>query len=263
MKVENTRGHGARVVLHGETLAESQEKVAEIVAAEGLVLVHPYDDPLVMAGQGTIALEMLEDRPNLDAIIVPMGGGGLVAGIAVAAKALKPDIRIVGAEAALFPSFHNAMRGASLPIGGPTLAEGIAVKHVGQLTLPVARALVEGPILLEEEVIERAVNAFATLQHAMAEGAGAAGLAALLKEPMLFRAKRSGSCSAAAISTPGCSLPSWCGNLSETTAFSPFGSRPATGRACSGKSRAGSAGSRPTSLRSRTDGSCSTCRRRA
>lgn len=192
VKVENTRGHGARVVLHGETLAESQEKAAEIVAEEGSVLVHPYDDARVMAGQGTTALEMLADCPDLDAIVVPMGGGGLIAGVAVAAKALKPGIRIIGAEALLFPSFHNALHGASLPIGGATLAEGIAVKHVGKFTLPIARALVEGPVLLREDMIERAVNAFATLQHTMAEGAGAAGLAAMLAEPDMFRGLKVG-----------------------------------------------------------------------
>ncbi len=192
VKVENTRSHGARVVLHGETLAEAQDKVAEIIAAEGPVMVHPYDDAAVMAGQGTIALEMLADRPDLEVLIVPMGGGGLITGMATAAKALKPGIRIVGAEAALYPSFHNAMHGASLPIGGPTLAEGIAVKHVGTLTLPIARALCEGPVLLSEDVLERAVNLFATLQHTMAEGAGAAGLAAMLAEPERFRGLKVG-----------------------------------------------------------------------
>jgi threonine dehydratase len=192
VKVENTRRHGARVVLHGETLAESQERVAEIIAAEGLVLVHPYDDAAVMAGQGAIALEMLADCPALDTLVVPMGGGGLVSGIAVAAKALKPAIRVVGAEAALYPSFHNALSGDGLPIGGPTLAEGIAVKNVGALTLPIIRALVEGPILVSEALIERAVNAFATLQHTMAEGAGAAGLAAMLAEPARFAGRTVG-----------------------------------------------------------------------
>jgi threonine dehydratase len=186
VKVENTRGLGARVVLHGETLAEAQHRCEAMMLAEGLVLVHPYDDPAVMAGQGTIALEMLADLPDLDAIVVPMGGGGLIAGIATAARALKPGIRIVGAEAALYPSFHNALHGDSLPIGGPTLAEGIAVKNVGALTLPIARALVEGPVLVSEEMLERAIYAFATLQHTMAEGAGAAGLAAMLTEPARF-----------------------------------------------------------------------------
>lgn len=192
VKVENTRGHGARVVLHGETLADSQEAVAEMMATEGLVLVHPYDDPAIMAGQGTIALEMLADRPDLDAIIVPMGGGGLISGIAVAAKELKPSIRVVGAEALLYPSFHNALHGDTLPIGGATLAEGIAVKNVGKLTLPIAQALVEGPVLVGEEMIERAVNAFATLQHTMAEGAGASGLAAMLAQPDSFAGLRVG-----------------------------------------------------------------------
>lgn len=192
VKVENTRAHGARVVLHGETLADSQDCVAEMIAAEGLVLVHPYDDPAIMAGQGTIGLEMLTDRPDLDVIVVPMGGGGLISGIAVVAKALKPAIRIVGAEASLYPSFHNAMHGDSLPIGGATLAEGIAVKNVGTRTLPIARALVEGPLLVSEEAIERAVNAFATLQHTMAEGAGATGLAAVLANPERFAGLRVG-----------------------------------------------------------------------
>jgi threonine dehydratase len=180
------------VVLHGETLAEAQVKVSEIMAVEGLVLVHPYDDLAVIAGQGTIALEMLEDQPDLDMLVVPMGGGGLIAGIATAAKALRPDIRIVGAEAELYPSFHNAMHGDTMPIGGPTIAEGIAVKNVGALTLPIARALVEGPVLLGEEMLERAINAFATLQHTMAEGAGAAGLAAMLAEPARFAGRKVG-----------------------------------------------------------------------
>ncbi len=192
VKVENTRSHGARVVLHGETLAEAQSRVADIIAAEGLVLVHPYDDAAVMAGQGTIALEMLAARPDLDILVVPMGGGGLISGIATAAKALKPAIRIIGAEAMLYPSFHNALSGDDLPIGGPTIAEGIAVKNVGALALPIIRALVEGPILVSEDMLERAINAFATLQHTMAEGAGAAGLAAMLTEPARFRGQRVG-----------------------------------------------------------------------
>lgn len=192
VKVENTRSHGARVVLHGETLADSAARVADIVAAEGLVLVHPYDDAAVMAGQGTIALEMLAAKPDLDILVVPMGGGGLISGMATAAKALKPSISVIGAEAALYPSFHNALTGADLPIGGPTIAEGIAVKNVGALALPIIRALVEGPILVSEDMLERAVNAFATLQHTMAEGAGAAGLAAMLTEPARFRGARVG-----------------------------------------------------------------------
>jgi threonine dehydratase len=155
-------------------------------------LVHPYDDLRIMAGQGTIALEMLEDVPDLDTLVIPIGGGGLIAGNAVAAKAVKPSIDIVGTEAALYPSVWNALKGADLPIGGPTLAEGIAVKNVGKLTLPVIRELVSDVILANEGQLERAVNAYLTLQKTMAEGAGAAGLAAMLAQPERFRGKRVG-----------------------------------------------------------------------
>ena len=192
VKAENTRAYGARVILHGETLYESAHRVREIIEAEGLVLVHPYDDPKVMAGQGTIAMEMLADAPDLDQIIVPIGGGGLISGITIAAKALKPSVEIIGVEAALYPSFLNAIRGEDRPIGGPTLAEGIAVKTVGQLPLPIVRDLVSGIIPVEEPLIERAVNAYATLQRTMAEGAGAAGLAAMLAQPERFKGKRVG-----------------------------------------------------------------------
>ena len=192
VKVENTRAHGARVTLHGETLSEAAERAHDIAAAERLSFVHPYDDPFVMAGQGTIALEMLADAEDLDVIVVPIGGGGLVSGMAVAAKAMRPDIAIVGVEAALYPSFHNAVAGEHRPIGGATLAEGIAVKSVGKLTLPIVRDLVSEIVLVDEPLIERAVNAFATLQRSMAEGAGAAGLAAMLARPDLFRGRRVG-----------------------------------------------------------------------
>ncbi|SCY84666.1 threonine ammonia-lyase [Microvirga guangxiensis] len=192
VKAENTRAYGARVVLFGETLYESAAKAREIAEAESLVFVHPYDDPKVMAGQGTIGMEMLADAPDLDQIVVPIGGGGLISGIAVAAKALKPSIEIIGVEAALYPSFTNAIRGEDRPIGGATLAEGIAVKTVGQLPLPIVRDLVSDIIAVEEPLIERAVNAYATLQRTMAEGAGAAGLAAMLAEPKRFEGKRVG-----------------------------------------------------------------------
>ena len=192
VKAENTRSHGATVLLEGETLAESAELVAELVRERGLVLVHPYDDALVMAGQGTIALEMLDAIPDLDDLVVPIGGGGLIAGVAIAAKAIRPDIRIIGVEAALFPSFANAIGGRDAPIGGPTLAEGIAVKTVGRLTLPIVRDLVDDILPVDEPHIERAVNAFATLSRTMAEGAGAAGLAAMLTRPDLFAGRRVG-----------------------------------------------------------------------
>lgn len=192
VKAQNTRSHGARVILYGETLVESAERARAIAAEERLVFVHPYDDPAVMAGQGTIAIEMLADAPDLDQIVVPIGGGGLISGIAVAAKALRPSIEIVGVEAALYPSFSNAIRGEDRPIGGATLAEGIAVKTVGQQPLPVVRDLVSDIVLVDEPAIEGAVNAYATLQRTMAEGAGAAGLAAMLAEPARFRGKRVG-----------------------------------------------------------------------
>lgn len=192
VKAENTRAYGARVILHGETLYESAARAREIAEAEGLVFVHPYDDPKVMAGQGTIGLEMLADAPDLDQIVVPIGGGGLISGIAVAAKAVKPSIEIIGVEAALYPSFQNAIHHEDRPIGGATLAEGIAVKTVGKLPLPIVRDLVSDIILVEEPLIERAVNAYATLQRTMAEGAGAAGLAAMLAQPRRFEGKRVG-----------------------------------------------------------------------
>jgi threonine dehydratase len=192
VKVAATRSHGAEVVLHGETITESQQRCEEIQRERGLTLVHPYDDPRIMAGQGTIALEMIEDVPDLDMLVIPIGGGGLIAGNAVAAKAVKPGIEIVGAEAALYPSVWNALHNESHPIGGPTLAEGIAVKNVGKLTLPIIRDLVAHIVLVDEAHLERAVNAYLTLQKTMAEGAGAAGLAAMLAEPDRFRGRKVG-----------------------------------------------------------------------
>ncbi len=192
VKVLNTKAHGARVILHGETLSEAQTKCAELAQAEALTLVHPYDDPRIIAGQGTIALEMLADAPDLDMLVVPVGGGGLIGGIAVAAHAIRPDIEIVGVEAAMFPSFWNALHDGNRPLGGPTLAEGIAVKNVGRLTFPIVRKYVSRIALVEEPDIERAVNAFATHQRTMAEGAGAAGLAAMLADPAPYQGKRVG-----------------------------------------------------------------------
>lgn len=192
VKVENTRAQGARVVLHGETLSESAEEAHAIAAAGRLVLIHPYDDPAIMAGQGTVALEMLADAPDLDVLVVPVGGGGLMAGVAVAARAIRPDIELVGVEAALYPSFLNALDGKDRPVGGPTLAEGVAVKTVGALTLPIIRRLVGDIVAVDEALIERAVNAYASLHHTLAEGAGAAGLAALLKEPGRYAGRKVG-----------------------------------------------------------------------
>jgi threonine dehydratase len=192
VKVAATRMHGAEVVLHGESVAEAQARCEQIQAKRNLVLVHPYDDPRIIAGQGTITLEVLEVVPDLDVLVFPVGGGGLIAGNAIAAHAKNPAIEVVGAEAALYPSVWNALRGEDRPIGGPTLAEGIAVKNVGKLTLPIIRELVAEIILVDEMHLERAVNAYLTLQKTMAEGAGAAGLAAMLAKPGRFAGKKVG-----------------------------------------------------------------------
>jgi threonine dehydratase len=192
VKVAATEAHGAHVVLHGETVADAESRARRFVEDDGLVLVHPYDDPKVIAGQGTIALELLEDRPEIETLIVPIGGGGLISGIAIAAKAIKPGIEIFGVEAALYPSMWNAFYGKERPCAGVTIAEGIAVKNIGKLTLPIVKELVSDILLAEEVQLERAVNAFLTLQKTMAEGAGAAGLAAMLTDPARFKGRKVG-----------------------------------------------------------------------
>jgi threonine dehydratase len=192
VKVKATEAYGAKVVLEGESVSECQDRVAALVAERQLVLVHPYDDPAIIAGQGTIALEMLAEVPDLDMLVIPIGGGGLIAGNAISARGVRAAIEIIGVEAALYPSMRNAITGANDPIGGPTLAEGIAVKNVGTLTLPVVRALVADIVLVDEVHLERAVNAYLTLQKTMAEGAGAAGLAAMLAAPERFRGRKVG-----------------------------------------------------------------------
>lgn len=192
VKVASTRACGATVVLHGETIAEAQARAEELQARQNLIFIHPYDDPRIIAGQGTIAIEMLEERSDLDCLIVPIGGGGLISGNAIAAKAINPQIEVFGVEAELYPSMWNALHGEDRPCGGATLAEGIAVKNVGKLTLPIIRELVSDVLLVSESQLERAVNAYLTLQKTMAEGAGAAGLAAMLKEPQRFKGRRVG-----------------------------------------------------------------------
>ena len=192
VKIAATRSHGAEVVLHGESVAEAQSRCEQLQVQRGLLLVHPYDDYRIIAGQGTIALEMLEDVPDLDVLVFPIGGGGLIAGNAIAGRAKNPAIEVIGAEAALYPSVWNAIRGDNRPLGGSTLAEGIAVKNVGNLTLPLIRELVADIILVDEAELESAVNAYLTLQKTMAEGAGAAGLAAMLAKPDRFKGKKVG-----------------------------------------------------------------------
>jgi threonine dehydratase len=192
VKVKATEAHGATIVLCGQTLAEAQARAEDIATERDLVWVHPYDDPRIIAGQGTIALEMLEDVPDLDVLVIPIGGGGLIAGNAIAAHAIKPSLEIFGVECALYPSMWNAINCGERPCGGATLAEGIAVSKAGALTLPIVREHVRDIILVDEPLIERAVNAFVTLQKAMAEGAGAAGLAAMLAAPERFADRKVG-----------------------------------------------------------------------
>lgn len=192
VKIANTEAFGAEVVLAGETLAEAREKALVLGAERGLTFVHPYDDPHVIAGQGTLGAELLEEQPDLDCAILPIGGGGMIAGCAIAMKKMKPDIEIFGVEAALYPSMKAAIDGALAVCGGQTLAEGIAVKAAGALTTPIIAALVSHIILVTEQQIECAVSAFLSLQKTMAEGAGAAGLAALMTEPERFRGRKVG-----------------------------------------------------------------------
>jgi threonine dehydratase len=192
VKIANTEAFGAEVVLAGETVAEARERALTLGAERGLTFVHPYDDPHVIAGQGTLGAELLEDQPDLDCAILPIGGGGMIAGCAIAMKKMKPGIEIFGVEAALFPSMKAALDGVPPVCGGQTLAEGIAVKAAGALTLPIVAALVSDIILVSEQQIECAVSAFLSLQKTMAEGAGAAGLAALMAEPERFRGRKVG-----------------------------------------------------------------------
>ncbi|MCK5943607.1 MAG: pyridoxal-phosphate dependent enzyme, partial [Planctomycetes bacterium] len=192
-KVERTEGHGARVVLHGESLAESYEHALEIAAAEGLEFVHPYDDPWIVAGQGTTALEMLEDVPQLDSLIVPIGGGGLCAGMAVWARHVKPDIRIFGVQTEGCPSMHAALTGKPMPKARTlSLADGIAVKTPGELPIELLRDRLEAVLLVSESDVENAVQVLAAQQKVVAEGAGAAGLAALLRHPQHFQNREVG-----------------------------------------------------------------------
>jgi threonine dehydratase len=192
VKVEHTRAHGANVILEGESYDDANAHARDLQAREGYTFVHPFDDPDVIAGQGTIALEMLTDEPGLEIMPIQIGGGGLIAGNALAAKALKPDIRIIGVEPAMYPSFTAKMRGLQAAQGGQTIAEGIAVKQVGALTYAMARPLIEEVLLIEEPYFERAVSLYCTVEKTVAEGAGAASLAALLAYPEKFRGKTCG-----------------------------------------------------------------------
>ena len=192
VKVERTRGFGAEVVLHGDTLEEARAHAYALADAQGLTFVHPYDDPAVAAGQGTLALEMLRAVPDLDTLVVAIGGGGLMAGVATAAKALQPGIEIIGVQAARFPAMVNTILGTHHPQGTSTIAEGIAVGTPGTLTQEVIRRLVDDFLLVDEGDIEQAVLMLLEIEKTLVEGAGAASLAALLRYPERFRGKRVG-----------------------------------------------------------------------
>jgi threonine dehydratase len=192
IKVEHTRSHGAEVILHGDTLSEAFEHAQRIMAARELRFVHPYDDPAVMAGQGTIGLEMLAAVPELQMLVVPIGGGGLISGIAVAAKALAAGIDIIGVQTESYPSMPAALRGEDASCHGNTIAEGIAVKSAGALTREIVRALVQDIVLVGENDLEHGVALLLNVEKTVAEGAGAASLAAVLAQPERYRGRTVG-----------------------------------------------------------------------
>jgi threonine dehydratase len=191
-KVTRTASWGARVVLHGETLAEAAEHAHTLAAKEGLVFIHPYDDLGVMAGQGTMALEMLADVPDLDMLVIPVGGGGLLAGCAVAATALKPGIEVIGVEVAAYAALAQRLAGQPVSVGGATIAEGIAVRDIGETPLRHIRAHVADVVVVPERAVEEAIALLAEGAKVVAEGAGAAGVAALLALPDRFAGKKVG-----------------------------------------------------------------------
>ncbi|MCX7894035.1 MAG: threonine ammonia-lyase [Burkholderiales bacterium] len=192
VKVERTRAHGAEVVLAGEHFDAAKAAGLALAAERGLALIHPYDDAQVIAGQGTVALEMLIANPSLETLVVPVGGGGLIAGMAVAAKGMNPEIELVGVETAGFPAMKCALEGKPARFARTTIAEGIAVKEPGALTLPIVREHVAEILLVEDGDIEQAIVMLLEIEKTLAEGAGAAGLAALLRHPGRFRGKRVG-----------------------------------------------------------------------
>ena len=191
-KVARTRAFGAKVVLEGRNLNECEGTVNALIQEHGLTLIHPYDNELVMMGQGTAGLEMLTDQPDLDILVVPIGGGGLMGGIATIARDMRPNIKIYGVQTELYPSMKLAIEGKEITCGGETLAEGIAVKKPGGVTLPVVDALVDEILLVDERDLEWAVGALIEQQRVVSEGAGAAGIAAIHANPALFAGKKVG-----------------------------------------------------------------------
>jgi threonine dehydratase len=190
VKVTQTAGHGAAVVLFGDLFDDAFGRARELALENGYVFVHPFDDPRIIAGAGTVGLEMLEDAPDLDVIVVPIGGGGLMSGVSIAARSVKPDIELIGVEAELYPSMKCAIQGCHMPLGGDTLAEGIAVKQPGELTSRILKDLANDVILVPERALERAVAMLVGIEKTVVEGAGAAGLAAMLGDKARFAGKK-------------------------------------------------------------------------
>jgi threonine dehydratase len=192
IKVMQTEGHGASIVLHGELFDEAYTHARQLEKERGLTFVHPFDDPQVIAGQGTVALEMLADAPEIETLVVPIGGGGLISGVGIAAKALRPGIEVIGAQAELYPSMYCRFTGQDLPSSGDTIAEGIAVKAPGAVTGGIIDEIVDEILLVHERDMERAVSLLLQIEKTVAEGAGAAGLAALLAHPERLRGRKVG-----------------------------------------------------------------------
>ncbi len=192
VKVERTRGFGAEIVLHGDSFDAAREHALRLADERGLAFVHAFDDPLVIAGQGTIGLEMLREQPDIDTLVIAVGGGGLIGGIATAVKAQHPDVRIVGVQTVRFPGMVNAIKGTAYPVGTSTIAEGIAVGEPGRLTRRIVERLVDDVVLVDEGDIEQAVLMLLEIEKTLVEGAGAAGLAALLKEPGRYAGRNVG-----------------------------------------------------------------------
>ena len=190
VKVTQTAGHGAAVVLHGDMFDDAYAKARELALEKGYVFVHPFDDPQIIAGAGTLGIELLEDAPDLDMIIIPIGGGGLMSGVSIAARALKPDIEMIGVEAELYPSMKCAIEDCHLPLGGDTLAEGIAVKQPGELTSRILKENANDVVLVSERDLERAVAMLVGIEKTVVEGAGSAGLAAMIADPERFKGKK-------------------------------------------------------------------------
>ena len=192
IKVMQTEGHGATIVLHGELFDEAYARALELEQERGLTFVHPFDDPEIIAGQGTVALEMLEQAPEIDTLVVPVGGGGLNSGIRIASKALRPEIELIGVQAELYPNKYFRITRNELPSSGDTIAEGIAVKAPGVVTSGILEQIVDEILLVPERDIETAVSLFLQIEKTVAEGAGAAGLAALLRHPERLKGRNVG-----------------------------------------------------------------------